>query len=91
MLGFATGFFALMCLEEISFPDDKFLWDWRKLICRDSITVTEDSYGFHLPHHKADPYFKGNQVIVHKQQFQHDPLFHFKKYLASQDQLFPFQ
>jgi hypothetical protein len=49
-----TGFFALMRLGELTLPDDESLHDWRKIICRDSVQVEPDKYGFHLPHHKAD-------------------------------------
>ena len=87
--GFLTGFFALMCLGELSFPDDKSLWDWHKVMHRDSVELNDDFYGFHLPHHKADPYFEGNRVIVRKEQFRHNPLYHFVKYLESRDQLLP--
>jgi len=86
---FLTGFFGLMQLGELSFPDDKALWDWRKLTRRDSVELNKDFYGFWLPHHKADPYFEGNRVIVRREQFQHNPLYHFTKYLESRDRLFP--
>ena len=84
-----TGFFALMRLGELTFPDDKRLRDWRKVTLRDSVHCTPDQYDFHLPHHKADKYFEGNRVIVCKEQYQHNPLLHFTNYLKSRDQLFP--
>ena len=84
-----TGFFALMRLGELSFPDDEELRDWRKVIRRDSVRIDDDQYGFHLPYHKADHFFEGNSVIVRRKQFRHDPLSHFLKYLASRDRLFP--
>jgi hypothetical protein len=84
-----TGFFALMRLGELTFPNDKSIRDWRKIIKRSSVLINTEFYEFHLPHHKADRYFEGNRVIVRSQQFRHDPLFHFKKYLTSHDNLFP--
>ena len=84
-----TGFFALMRLGELTFPDDKAIRDWRKVTKRSSVQVTEKLYEFHLPHHKADRYFEGNRVIVMANQFHHNPLKHFKHYLASRDALFP--
>jgi len=84
-----TGFFALMRLGELTFPDDKSIRDWRKVIKRASVHINEDFYEFHLPHHKADRYFEGNRVIVRAQQFRHNPLLHFNKYLTSRDTLFP--
>ena len=84
-----TGFFALMRLGELTFPDDKSIRDWRKITKRSSVKVDHDRYGFHLPHHKADRYFEGNWVIVMAEQFRHNPLIHFKNYLRSCDTLFP--
>ena len=78
-----TGFFALMRLGELTFPDDKSIRDWCKVIKRASVHVNDEFYEFHLPHHKADHYFEGNRVIVQAQQFRHNPLFHFQKYLTS--------
>ncbi|KIM36874.1 hypothetical protein M413DRAFT_31273 [Hebeloma cylindrosporum] len=84
-----TGFFALMRLGELSFPDDKSLWDWCKVIRRDTVRVCLDMYEFHLPHHKADRYFEGNRIIIQKDQFRHNPLSHFIAFLRSRDRLFP--
>ena len=84
-----TGFFTLMCLGELTFPNDKSIRDWRKIRKRSSVLINTEFYEFHLPHHKADHYFEGNRAIVHSRQFRHDPLFHFKKYLTSRDNLFP--
>ena len=88
--GFLTGFFALLRLGELSFPDDESIRDWRKVTKCSSVVVQDDLYGFDLPHHKADPFFEGNHIIVCRDQFRHNPLFHFRAYLASRDRLFPF-
>ena len=85
-----SGFFALMRLGKLSFLDDESICNWCKVICWDSVRVTSEQYRFKLPHHKADHLFEGNQVIVHKDQFQHDPLSHFISYLTSRNRLFPF-
>jgi hypothetical protein len=84
-----TGFFALLRLGELTFPDNKSIRDWRKITKRSSVQVTNKLYGFQLPHHKADRYFEGNQIIVMAEQYRHKPLKHFKNYLASRDNLFP--
>jgi len=84
-----TGFFALLRLGELTLPNDKSIRDWQKIVRRDTVRVCHDVYAFHLPHHKADRYFEGNHIIVRREQFQHNPLFHFKAYLASRDRLFP--
>jgi len=85
-----TGFFALMRLGELTFPDDKSIRNWQKVTKRSSVVVHNDFYEFHLPHHKADAFFEGNRIIIRQDQYRHDPLFHFRAYLASRDRLFPF-
>lgn len=85
-----TGFFALMRLGELSFPNDKQLQNWRKVTKRSSVVIANDQYEFHLPCHKADPFFEGNRIIVKKQQYCNiDPLSTFMSYLLSRDRLFP--
>ena len=85
-----TGFFALLRLAELVFPDDKSIRDWRKVVKRSSLIVHDDFYEFLLPHNKTDPFFEGNRIIVRGDQFQHNPLEHFRAYIASRDRLFPF-
>jgi len=88
--GILTGFFALLRLGEISFPDDASIHDWRKVTKRSSVLVRTDLYEYFLPHHKADPFFEGNRIIVRRDQYRHNPLHHFLAYLTSRDRLFPF-
>jgi hypothetical protein len=85
-----TGFFALMRLGELTFPDDANLRNWKKITKRSSVTISDDQYGFHLPSHKADRFFEGNQIIIKKKQYSDiNPLLLFRRYLASRDTLFP--
>lgn len=84
-----TGFFALLRLGELAFPDNKSLQNWRKVTRRASVQVTDDFYSFLLPAHKADQFFEGNRIIVRAQQFQHNPLQHFLAYLHLRDAAFP--
>jgi hypothetical protein len=85
-----TGFFALMRLGELSFPNDKKLRNWKKVTKRSSVTISADQYEFFLPSHKADPFFEGNHVIVKKQQYNDiNPLSVFAAYLHSRDTAFP--
>ena len=85
-----TSFFALMRLGELTLPNDKSIHDWQKVTKRRSVRLHHDSYEFHLPHHKADSFFEGNRIIVRRDQFQHNPLHHFRAYLSSYNRLFPF-
>ena len=85
-----TGFFALMRLGELTFPNDANLRNWRKISKRSSVTIDDDQYGFHLPSHKADCFFEGNQIIVKQKQYcDIDPLSFFRQYIASRDSSFP--
>ena len=85
-----TGFFALLHLGELTFPNSVKLQNWRKITKRSTVRVSEDQYEFGLPSHKADPFFEGNHIIVKKTQYcDINPLAFFTKYLASRDSLFP--
>ena len=85
-----TGFFALMRLGELSFPDEKRLRNWKKVTKRSTVIVASDQYEFLLPAHKADPFFEGNRIIVKKSQHGGlNPLTIFRDYLTSRDCLFP--
>jgi len=84
-----TGFFALMRLGELTFPDNVALRDWRKVTKRASVLLFNNRYSFFLPAHKADRLFEGNRIIVMRHQIRHDPLFHFQSYMQSRDSLFP--
>ena len=69
------GFFALMCLGELTFSYTKKLRNWRKVKKCSSVIVSADQYEFHLPSHKANCFFEGNRIIVKQQQYPDiDPL-----------------
>ena len=81
-----TDFFALMRLGELSFPNDVKLRNWKKVTKRSSVSVSDEQYEFHLPSHKADPFFEGNHIIVKKKQYSNiNPLLFFQEYIASRD------
>lgn len=85
-----TRFFSLMRLGELTFPNDKQLWNWRKVMKWSTVLINDDQYEFHLPAHKANPFYEGNQIIVKKQQYcELNPLAVFQRYLQSRDHLFP--
>ena len=49
-----------------------------------------DQYEFHLPSHKADPFFEGNHILIKSQQYcDINPLTAFTIYLDSRDRKFP--
>lgn len=84
-----SAFFALYCLGELTFPDDSSLHDWHKIICRSSITLSSDHYGYNLPAHKADHKFEGSHIVVWGEQSRCPTLPHFTSYLNSRDAKFP--
>ena len=86
---FLSGFFALLRLGEITFPDDLTIRDWRKVVRRSSVQLHPNYYEFLLPAHKADGLFEGNRVIVSGEQFQCPSAPHFRSYLQSRDLHFP--
>ena len=85
-----TGFFALMRLGELAFPNEIRLRNWKKISKRSTVLLKDDQYEFDLPSHKADRFFEGNRIIVKGQQYcDINPVRVFAKYLSSRDRLFP--
>jgi hypothetical protein len=84
-----TGFFGLLRLGEMTFPNDSKLHNWKKVVRRNSVVITDNQYEFFLPGHKADRFFEGNRIIILAERFGHQPLFHFRRYLDSRDCLHP--
>ena len=82
-----TGFFGLLCLGEMTFPNDLALQNWKKVTRRNTVRLQDALYEFILSGHKADRFFKGNRIIIPAQQFTIHPLCHFSAYLASQDSI----
>jgi hypothetical protein len=84
-----VGFFALMRLGELTWPNDTELRDPRKLTKRNSVIVSNTSFQFFLPGHKADRFFEGNTIILCPNPFPCNPMTLFVVYLKSRDHLFP--
>jgi len=84
-----TGFFALLHLGEMVFPDDTSIRDWRKISCWRTVSLSPDRFTFQLPFHKADHFFAGNEILVTRGTTAIDPIQHFRSYLASRDSLLP--
>lgn len=84
-----TGFFSLLRLREMSFPDNVATRDWRKVTRRESVQVTNTAYEFILPAHKADQLFESNRIMILANQPFLNPHHHFTQYLNSRDRLLP--
>ena len=53
-----TGFFGLLRLGELVFPDEASLQNWKKVTRRNTVHIQDDLYEFLLPGHKADRFFR---------------------------------
>jgi hypothetical protein len=84
-----TGFFALLRLGEMVFPDSVKIQDWRKISRRHSIHLSDNRFHLVLPYHKADRFFSGNEILVTNGSVPLDPVSHFRAYLLSRDHLHP--
>jgi len=59
-----TGFFGVMRLGELSFPDNASLRNWKKVIRRKTIKSSQTQYEFLLPGHKADRFYEGKVTAL---------------------------
>jgi hypothetical protein len=84
-----TGFYALMRLGELVFPDKKILRNYCKISLRHSVSILSNQYSFFLPSHKVDRFFEGNTIIIQKVNRPTDPDKPFLDYIKSQDHSFP--
>ena len=84
-----TGFFGLLRLGELTFPDDLSLQNWKKVTRRNTVVIRDDVYEFTLPGHKADRFFEGNKIIIPAHRFGIHPLQVFLKYITSRDTIHP--
>lgn len=83
------GFFGLMRLGELCWPDKKSLQDWRQVIMRHTVTWFDSGFGYLLPGHKGDKFWEGNQIVIQKRNDSVDPYAAFTRYLQSRDRRFP--
>ena len=84
-----TGFFALMRLGELTWPDDRDLRDPWKLTKRNLVIINDNYFQFFLPGHKANKFFNGNIIILCPNPYPCDPMSLFTTYLHSRDLRFP--
>jgi hypothetical protein len=85
-----AGFHGLLRLGELVWPDRRSLQDYRKVITRRRVHTSPASISFHLPGHKADRFFEGNQVILQGTLTMDDPVKPFLSYLQARDLRFPY-
>lgn len=80
------AFFACHRIGELVVPNDKSLFDWRKIIKRSSVSIASRRASYHLPYHKGDPFYRGTS-IMHMSHATVDPISLLSKYLTLRDQL----
>jgi hypothetical protein len=85
-----TGFFALLHLGELVYPDDIALHNPCKISKWISVPILQELFQFELPAHEGDKFYQGNLIVVWRLSSSFDPYWHFLSYLQSRDHLFPY-
>lgn len=83
-----TAFFGLMRLGELVCSDDHSLDVSHKLIKRDMLKLSAQSFQFDLPYHKADRFFAGNTILIHTNNCNTNPIRAMARYILSRDEIF---
>ncbi|KIJ36982.1 hypothetical protein M422DRAFT_178685, partial [Sphaerobolus stellatus SS14] len=84
-----TGFFGLLCLGELTFPDSIHKWSSKKLTLHHTLSIEKSRFSFTLPFHKADHFYASNTVMIEALLLLPiSPLFHLHHYLHSHNCLF---
>ncbi|KIJ41552.1 hypothetical protein M422DRAFT_172196, partial [Sphaerobolus stellatus SS14] len=84
-----TGFFSLLRLGELNFPDNVRKCSFKKITMHHTLSLKTTHFSFILPYHKADCFYAGNIVII--EALPHspiDPLLHMLSYLSECDSSF---
>ena len=84
-----TGFFRLLRLGKMTFPNEPSLQNWKKVTRRNTVKLQDTLYEFLLPGHKADRFFEGNRIIIPASRFNINLLRHFSQYITSRDSIHP--
>jgi hypothetical protein len=66
-------FYGCHCSGELIQKNSRDLFDWRKVIQRDSLVFMDGRAQYHLPYHKGDPFYRGTDVL-HNAQDIADPV-----------------
>ena len=83
-----TGFFALMHLGELVWPDSIQLQSYHKVILRQTLAINTNGYLFTLPTHKTARLGHGNTILVRTFPASPDPVPIMLNYVRSHDHLF---
>ncbi|KAF9472079.1 hypothetical protein BDN70DRAFT_769442, partial [Pholiota conissans] len=80
----ACCFYACHRSGELVQKNNRNLFDWRKVIQRDSLTFLDGRAQYHLPYHKGDPFYRGTDIL-HTSQDVADPVALLREYSSLRD------
>lgn len=60
----SCGFYACHRTGELVQKNDRTLFDSRKVIKRASLSFSQHRVQYHLPYHKADPFYRGTLILL---------------------------
>lgn len=83
------GFFGLLRLGELVWPDASDLRDYARLSSRSSVSFDASSFTFCVPQRKSDTLFEGHLIRMTRSHLPDDPFSVFMQYLAARDSAFP--
>jgi hypothetical protein len=80
----ACAFYACHRAGELVIKNDPDLFDWRKIIKRNSLTFPEGRAGYILPYSKTDRFYRGTHILFARQSVA-SPVFLLKAYATRRD------
>jgi hypothetical protein len=80
----SCAFYGCHRMGELIIKSDKSLFDWRKIIKRSSLVFDSNHAQYRLPYHKADPFFRGSDVLFSSHSTA-DPVQLLKSYTSLRD------
>jgi hypothetical protein len=81
----SCAFYGCHRMGELIIKSDKSLFDSRKIIRRSSLDFTNTHAQYRLPYHKADPFYRGSDVVFSQQHDVANPVHLLKQYAALRD------
>jgi hypothetical protein len=82
----SCAFYGCHRIGELTIPNQKSLFDWRKVIKRSSLKFELGRAGYRLPYHKSDPFYHGTDIL-HTHQKVGNPVLLLKEYCSIRDKL----
>ena len=82
----SCAFYGCHRIGELTIPNQKSLFDWRKVIKRSSLKFEQGRAGYRLPYHKSDPFYQGTDIL-HSLQQAANPVSLLKDYCSARDKL----